>query len=76
MKREEFLELAGQKWEKIQEQKEGEASFYDYEKAFDELWTEFGRQALEGSIGGEKSKDRRKKKALKPLWEDRNIEKK
>ena len=31
------------------------------------------RQALEGSIG-ELGKDRRKKKEIKPLWENRNIE--
>lgn len=61
MTREEFLELAEQKWEQIQAQKSGSASFYDYEKGFDELWTEFGREAIEGSIG-KKSKDRRKKK--------------
>ena len=61
MTKEDFLQLAGEKWEKIQTQKIGEPSFYDYEKAFDELWTEFGREALEGSIGTT-SKDRRKKK--------------
>ena len=42
MTKEEFLELAGQKWEKIQTQKEEGSSFYDYEKGFDELWKEFG----------------------------------
>ena len=62
MTKEEFLELAGQKWEKIQSEKGETASFYDYEQAFDELWTEFGRQTLEGSLG-KLSKDRRKKKA-------------
>jgi len=62
MTKAEFLELAGQKWEKIQRQKAGSDSFYDYEKGFSELWTEFGRAAIEGSIGT-KSKDRRKKKS-------------
>lgn len=69
MTKEEFLALAGQKWEKIQAKKEGETSFYDYEKAFDELWTEFGRQTLEGSLG-KRGKDRRKKKASKSFWEN------
>ena len=72
MTKAEFLELAGQKWEEIQKEKAGSASFYDYGKGFTELWTEFGREAIEGSIG-EKSKDRRKKKVLKSLWKDRNI---
>ena len=63
MTKEEFLALAGQKWEKIQAKKEGETSFYAYEKAFDELWTEFGRQTLEGSLG-KRGKNRRKKKSI------------
>lgn len=62
MTKEEFLAVAGEKWETIQKEKEGTTSFYDYEKAFDELWREFGRQAIEGTLAG-KSKDRRKKKS-------------
>lgn len=69
MTKADFLALASEKWEKIQADKAANPSFYEYEKSFDELWTEFGREALEGSIG-KKSKDRRKKKAIKPLWKD------
>lgn len=61
MTKEEFLELAADKWDEIEKQKASSDSFYDYEKGFDELWVEFGRRSLEGSLG-ELSKDRRKKK--------------
>jgi len=57
----EFLVLAAEKWEEIEEQRASSDSFYDYEKGFDELWVEFGRRSLEGSLG-EISTDRRKKK--------------
>lgn len=60
MTKEEFLELALKNWDKIQTHKSDSNNLYDYEKGFDELWVEFGRSALEGSIG-ETSKDRRKK---------------
>ena len=70
MTKEEFLALAAKKWDKIEMQKkEHSASFYDYEKAFDELWVEFGKSTLEGSIGKVEG-DRRKKKAPKSLRKD------
>jgi len=55
------MALAAKKWEQIESQQKQSETFYDYEKAFEELWVEFGRQALEGSLG-EASSDRRKKK--------------
>jgi len=61
MTKKEFLSLAEAKWEKIEATKKDSGTFYDYEKAFDALWVEFGRSTLEGSIG-EVSLDRRKKK--------------
>ena len=57
----EFLVLAAEKWEEIEKKKASSDSFYDYEKGFDELWVEFGRRSLEGSLG-KVSLDRRKKK--------------
>ena len=45
----------------IEKKKTSSDSFYDYEKGFDELWVEFGRRSLEGSLG-KISVDRRKKK--------------
>jgi hypothetical protein len=59
--KEEFLKLAETKYEEIAKLK-GTPSFYDYEKAFDEIWTEFGRKAFEQSIS-EVPLDRRKKNA-------------
>lgn len=52
MTKEEFLALASQKWEELSEKQEKMESFYDYEKNFDELWTDLGRQVLEGSLEG------------------------
>ena len=60
MTKEEFLELALKNWDKIQSHKEDSNNLYDYEKGFAELWVEFGRSTLEGSIG-EVSSNRRKK---------------
>jgi uncharacterized membrane protein len=50
MTKEEFLAIAAEKYEKLQHLTKI-ASFYDYEKEFDQIWTEFGRQALEKNIG-------------------------
>jgi len=61
MTKEEFLVLAAEKWEEIEKKKASSDTFYDYEKGFDELWVEFGRRSLEGSLGSVNS-DRRKKK--------------
>ena len=61
MTKSEFLALAAEKWEEIEEKKASSDSFYDYEKGFDELWVEFGRRSLEGSLG-KLNLDRRKKK--------------
>lgn len=60
MTEEEFLELASKSWKKIKSHKSQSDNLYDYEKGFDELWVEFGRRTLEGSIG-EVSSNRRKK---------------
>lgn len=60
MSKEEFLKLASEKWDELQEHKSSSENLYDYEKGFDELWVEFGRTSLEGSIG-ELGNDRRKK---------------
>lgn len=63
MSEKEFIRLARQKYEKLEALK-SEESFYEYEKSFDEMWVEFGRETLEKSIG-EVGKDRRKKKSLR-----------
>lgn len=61
MTKEEFLALAQQKWEALEKKQAESASFFDYEQSFDEMWVDFGRQTLEGTLG-EVPKDRRKKK--------------
>lgn len=45
-------------------------SYYDYEKEFDEIWTDFGRETIQKSIS-EVPNDRRKKK-LVSLRRDRD----
>ena len=69
--KEEFLVLASEKWEEIEKKKSSSATFYDYEKGFDELWVEFGRRSLEGSLG-KKNSDRRKKKKPESLRGNRD----
>jgi hypothetical protein len=59
MTKDEFLVLATEKYESLQKLN-AQTSFYDYEKGFDELWTDLGRQVLESNIG-ELPKDHRKK---------------
>lgn len=55
----EFLALAKAKYACIQALKDN-PSFYDYEKSFDEIWTDLGRQVLEKSIGQVPSNHRKK----------------
>lgn len=69
MTKEEYLELASQKWDAIEKKKTSSDSFYDYEKSFDELWVEFGRRTLEGSLG-KLSSDRRKKNKFESFRKD------
>lgn len=63
MTKAEFLALADEKWEEIESNKTKSTNLYDYEKGFDEIWVEFGRRSLEGSLGFS-GKDRRKKKVI------------
>lgn len=56
----EFLVLAKSRYSKIASLKE-EESFYEYEKQFEELWLELGKEVFEKSIS-EVGADRRKKK--------------
>lgn len=58
--KEEFLKLAEAEYEKVAKLAE-EDSFYDYEKKFENIWVNFGRNVLEQSIS-DIGEDRRKKK--------------
>ncbi len=50
MTEEEFVTISREKYRELQKLNEIK-SFYDYEKAFEGIWTEFGRQSLEKNIG-------------------------
>lgn len=60
MKKEEYLRLAESKWKELEKLKE-EKRFYEYEKRFEEIWIELGREVLQKSLG-KTGKDRRVKK--------------
>lgn len=60
MEKSEYLKLAEEKWKDLEKLKE-EKRFYEYEKRFEEIWLELGREVLQKSIG-ETGKDRRVKK--------------
>ncbi len=64
MTKEEYLSLASEKYEALQNLNTN-LNFYDYEKTFDELWTELGRAILERNIG-EIPNDHRKKTLFEP----------
>ncbi len=61
MTKEEYLQLAEKRWESIKELKSLD-NFYDYEKEFDGIWVELGKEVLERSIS-KVGPDRRKKKS-------------
>ena len=62
----EYLALARQKYPDLQALK-SKPTFYDYEKSFEEIWLDLGRQVLEKSLG-QVPLDRRKKKHEDALW--------
>ncbi len=67
MTEDEYMALARQKYQELQQLKT-QPTFYDYEKSFDAIWQELGRQVLEKSLSDVPT-DRRKKKdedALRP----------
>jgi hypothetical protein len=72
MTEEQYLDLARQKYQELQELK-SKPTFYDYEKRFVEIWQDLGGQVLESSLS-DVAKDRRKKKDDYPLWSNRNSE--
>ena len=56
----EYLALAEQKYNDLQVLAT-QPTFYDYEKSFEAIWMELGRQVLERNVGSVPA-DRRKKK--------------
>ena len=51
MTKDEFLALAGSRYDDLQRLNTEQTHFYDDEKGFAELWTELGRAVLEGNLG-------------------------
>lgn len=60
MTKEEYLALALAKYEELKNL-ENSKNFYDYEKNFDKIWRDLGKEILSANIS-EESNDRRKKK--------------
>ena len=60
MSEQEFVALAKAQYKEIASLKE-ETSFYEYEKQYEKIWIELGREVFEKSISKVGS-DRRKKK--------------
>lgn len=57
MRKEDFIKLTSDKWPELEKLKES-GNFYEYEKRFEEIWLELGRQVLEQNIS-KPSKDHR-----------------
>ena len=60
MTKEEFLAIASARFEEIKKLHEHD-NFYDYEKEFERIWLELGREVLQENLG-EVPEERRKKK--------------
>ncbi len=59
MSKEEYLAKAAARYEALQKLKE-QKDFYNYEAEFDKIWTDMGREVLEGSIGKVPANKRKK----------------
>lgn len=64
MTKEEFLAIASARFEEIKKLHEHD-NFYDYEKEFERIWLELGREVLQENLG-ETPEERRKKKESGP----------
>ena len=70
MSKADYLALAEQKYNDLQAL-QTKPTFYDYEKSFEAIWMDLGRQVFEKNIGPIPV-DRRKKKANDAIWLNRN----
>lgn len=50
MTKDEFLAISAEKYDTLQQLNQIN-DFYEYEKMFDTLWTEFGRKTFEKNLG-------------------------
>lgn len=67
---EEYIALARPKYHDLNAL-DKQPAFYDYEKSFETIWLDLGRQVLERNLGPLPN-DRRKKKDDDTLWRDTN----
>jgi len=51
MTKEELLKMAESRFTSLDKLSRSNRNFYDFEKEFDKIWTELGREVLEKSIG-------------------------
>jgi hypothetical protein len=63
MTKEEFLKLAASRYDQIKALQKHE-TFYGYEKEFEQIWLDLGKEVLEDSLG-EVPEERRKKKDIR-----------
>jgi hypothetical protein len=62
MTKEEYLAIASSRYEELETLNEKD-NFYDFEKTFDHIWQDLGRQYLESRLNEQsQTRDRRKKK--------------
>lgn len=64
MTREEMTAIVLARYEEFKKL-EGAATFYDFEKEFERLWIELGRELMQASLGDAPA-ERRKKKDSRP----------
>lgn len=60
MTEKEFLALAAERYQQIKDLHRHD-NFYDYEKEFEQIWIDLGRETLEKSIGDVPGERRKKK---------------
>ncbi|HEX5153126.1 MAG TPA: hypothetical protein VFW07_16865 [Parafilimonas sp.] len=64
-----FIAMAQKRYAQLQSLSKID-SFYDYEKEFDKIWKDLGKEVLEASIS-KLPADRRKKNSIK-VWENQH----
>ena len=62
LSKEEFTELAWQKYDAWQKSQENQTSGYEYEKSFDEMIVSMGNILLQGSVGEVPKNPKKKEK--------------
>lgn len=62
MTKEDFIKLASERWPELEKLKE-EKRFYEYEKRFEEIWLDLGREVLEKNISSPPKDHRVQKKS-------------